>query len=260
MRIVDDPELAIRCEDLSVARSGRGATIRAVDGVSFTLPWSGTLCVSGATGSGKSSLAATLAGQREDSLSVAGGDAQVCGVSVRRPGRALRVLTFRTGYLPQGAGAELPTRLSVADVLSEPIVSRDRRVSPRALGVRIASLLDELHLPIGTADKFPYELSAGMRQRVALARALVLDPKLLVADEPLANLDPEVRHVAFEAIVRRRRQWGMAALIVTNDADFVRELGAERMHLQGGHVVARSEAGGMIHTPDARHTRGLPVS
>jgi len=260
MRVADDPEFAIRCDDLSVARSGRGPTIRAVDGVSFSLPWAGTLCVSGAAGSGKSSLVAVLAGQRDDGLAVAGGDATVCGVSVRRPGRALRVLTFRTGYLPQGAGADLPARSSVADVLSEPIVSRDRRVSGRALGIRIASLLDELHLPIGTADKFPYELSAGMRQRVALARALVLDPKLFVADEPLANLDPEVRHVAYEAIVRRRRQWGMAALIVTNDADFTRELGADQLHLQGGHVVARSGAGGLMRTPDTRPAGTLPVS
>lgn len=260
MRVVEDPEFAIRCDDLSVARSGRGPSIRAVDGVSFTLPWEQTICVSGPTGSGKSSLATILAGERNDSIAVAGGDATVCGVSVRRPGRAHRVLTFRAGYLPQGAGADLPARLSVHDVLAEPLLARDRRVSGRALDIRVATLLDEMHLPLGTADKFPYELSAGMRQRVALARALVLDPKLLVADEPLANLDPEVRHLAYEAIVRRRRQWGMAAFIVTNDADFARELGAQRLQLQSGHVVAQSGADGIIRTPGTRPDGSLPVS
>lgn len=260
MRVPDDPEVAIRCGDLSVSRSGRGPALRAVDGVSFTLPWSGALCISGPSGSGKSSLAAMLTGVRDDTIAVAGGDAVVCGVSVRHPGRGRRVLTFRTGYLPQGAGNDLPASLSVAELLSEPLLSRDRRADGKALGIRIASLLDELHLPIGTADKFPYELSAGMRQRVALARALMLDPKLLIADEPLANLDPDVRHLVYDAIVARRRRWGMAALLVTNDADLARELDADTLVLQGGHIVARGGADGLSRTPDA-HTPGRsPVS
>ncbi|OCG75796.1 ATP-binding cassette domain-containing protein [Microbacterium sediminis] len=260
MRVPDDPDVAIRCDDLSVSRSGRGPAIRAVDGVSFTLPWGAALCVSGPTGSGKSSLAAILTGERDETIAVAGGDATVCGVSVRNPGRARRVLTFRTGYLPQGAGNDLPASLSVAEVLSEPLLSRDRRVDGRALGIRIASLLDELHLPIGTADKFPYELSAGMRQRVAFARALMLDPKLLIADEPLANLDLEVRHLVYDAIVSRRRQWGMAALLVTNDTAFARELGADQIRLQGGHVVARGDADGALRTPDTHTPGGVAVS
>ncbi|MFG6502216.1 ATP-binding cassette domain-containing protein [Microbacterium sp. P05] len=240
-------DVAVQATDLSLARSGQ----RIVDGVSFTLAHGATLTVMGPTGSGKSSLAAVLAGRPDGDLAVVGGEAIVQGISARRPGRAVRTLTYLAGYLPQGAGATLPSRLTVAEVIGEPITSRDRRVNGRALAVRVATLLDELQLPLGAAQKYPYELSAGMRQRVAMARALVLDPRLLVADDVYANLDIEVRGAVREAILRRRASYGMSAFIVTNDPDAARELDADVLVLRSGHVVAYgASADAMLWTPD----------
>jgi len=249
-RVPDDRENAVVCDDLSVSRWGRGPETRAVDGVTFRLGAGEILSVSGPTGSGKSSLAAVLAGRSDDTLTVAGGRALVTGIPVDRRGRARHVLTYRVGYLPQGAGAGLPARLTVSETIAEPITSRDRRVNARAIAVRVAALLDEVHLPLGAAEKFPFELSAGMRQRVALARALVLDPRVLIADEPLANIDLEVRHVVFDAILRRRREWGMASLLVTNDEAFIRELGSTQLRMRNGHVVAQTTGDGVLWTPD----------
>lgn len=249
-RVPDDPDIAVVCDDLSVGRRGRGPETRAVDGVTFRLKTGETLCVSGPTGSGKSSLLAVLAGVSDDSVTVAGGDARVTGIPVHRRGRDRRVLTYRVGYLPQGAAADLPARLTVAETIAEPITSRTRRVSSKAVAVRVAGLLDEMHLPLGAAEKFPFELSAGMRQRVGLARALVLDPRVLVADEPLANIDLEVRHVVRDAIVARRREWGMSAVVATNDEAFISELGAFQLRLHAGHVVAQTVGGTVLWTPD----------
>ena len=233
-----DAEVAIRCSDLSIARAGRGGTERVVDGLSFTLPHGGTLAVMGPTGSGKSSLAAVLAGSDDDGVAVVGGDAFVEGIAVRHPGRGHRVHTYLTGYLPQRAGANLPARLTVSEVIGEPITSRDRRVNQRALSVRVASLLDELMLPLGAAAKYPYELSAGMRQRVAMARALVLQPRLFIGDEPFSNMDIEVRQAARDALIRRRREYGMSALVVTNESEVVKELDADVLVMKAGHAIA----------------------
>lgn len=242
---------AIDCSDLVVDRLGHGAPTRAVDGVTFALEPGQLICVAGPTGSGKSTLVAALAGSTDPSVRIVGGRAEVCGVNVRRPGRRHRELTYQTGFIPQGAGADLPPTLTVNEVIAEPILIREKRVNNRALSIRVATLLDEMHLPLGTAAKFPYELSAGMRQRVAIARAFILEPRVLIADEPLANLDLEVRPVVFDAITRRRREQGMGALLVTNDADFIRELNAETLMLRSGHVVARGVGKDLLWVPNA---------
>ncbi|MCR2765188.1 ATP-binding cassette domain-containing protein [Microbacterium sp. zg.B48] len=257
-----DADVAIRTNDLSIARAARGGPdLRVIDGVSFEVAHGATLAVMGPTGSGKSSLLAVLAGADEPGLGVVGGSAHVEGIAVRRPGRAHRTLTYLTGYLPQTAGARLPARMTVAEVIGEPITSRDRRVNQRALAVRVATLLDELMLPLGAAAKYPYELSAGMRQRVVFARALVLQPRTLIADEPFSNMDVEVRRAARDAILRRRQAYGMSAIIVTNEADVARELAAEVLVLRGGHAIAYGRgADDLLWTPSGGADRRLVVS
>lgn len=252
-----DTSLAIHSVDLVVDRVGQGGATRAVDGVSFRLAPGGLLCVAGPTGSGKTTLVQALATSEDSTVRIVGGDAFVQGISVRRPGRRRRMLGHATGYVPQGAGANLRPQFTAGEIIAEPILARRRRVNTKALQIRVATLLDELHLPLGAASKFPYELSAGMRQRVAIARALVLEPAVLIADEPLANLDVEVRRVVFEAVSRRRSENGMGALLVTNDAAFIRELGADTIMLRGGHVVARGVGDELDWSPNAEADQWL---
>ena len=251
-----DESVAIDCSDLVIDRWGHGDPTRAIDGVTFALTAGELMCIAGPTGSGKSTLVAALAGASDATFRIAGGEATVADISIRRPGRRLRELTYRTGYLPQRGGADLTPQLTVQEAIAEPILRRERRVNAKALAIRVATLLDEMHLPLVTAERFPYELSAGMRQRVAVARAFVLEPRVLIADEPLANLDLEVRHVVFDAIARRRKEYGMAALLVSNDAAFARELGADTLMIREGHVVARGVGADLVWTPGAEPDRG----
>lgn len=252
-----DADVAVRANDLSVARSARGAAPqRVLDGVSFALAHAATLAVMGPTGSGKTSLLEVLAGTGGPTMGVVGGDAWVEGLPVRRPGRLQRTLTYVTGHLEQTAGALLPARLTVAEVIGEPLTSRTHRYDARALAVRVAGLLDELMLPLGAAAKYPYELSAGMRQRVAFARALILQPKVFLGDEPFANMDVEVRRAARDALLRRRDEYGLSAIIVTNEPDVVKDFRADVLVLDGGHAVGYGKgSGAMLWTPDGADRR-----
>lgn len=251
-------DAVIRCTDLSLSRSAAraGTPNRVIDGVSFALRPGRTLAVMGVAGAGKSSLAAVLAGVDDDRVDVVGGAARVLGVPVQKRGRARRVRQYGTGVVIQDAGAALPPRLTVGDIIGSPITDRVRRVDPRGLSLRVAGLLDELMLPLGCAEKYPYELSAGMRQRVAIARALMLGPKLLVADEPFAALDVTARRAVLAAIIRRRQTASLATLVLTNDRDAIDRLDADVLVLHAGHAVALGHGThDLVWTPSSEAAR-----
>lgn len=246
-------DVAVLTHDLGIAhsRSSRTGDARAVDGVDLRVEPGGALVVMGAAGSGKSTLLAILAGDETRDAAIVGGEGWVHGLALHKRGRTRRRLQFHVGYHAQRDGAELPPRLTVGDIIAEPVTSRDRRVNPHAMALRSAALLDELRLPLGIANKYPYELSAGMRQRVAFARALVLEPKILVTDDPFANLATEIRPVVLEAIERRRREHAMTAVIATNDADIAPAMNADVLVLQHGHPVAQGRHDGVQWSPSA---------
>lgn len=241
---------AVRCSDLSMQWStGRSGGDRVIDGVSLTLGRGDTVAVMGAAGSGKSSLLALLA--LAEHTSVVGGEATVEGVNVKRPGRrGRRQHGSVVGYHPQAGGTLLDAQSSVAESIAEPLASRSRKINRKTLEIRVSALIDELQLPIGSGTKFPFELSSGMRQRVAIAQALVREPRLLILDEPFANLDVQARQAVLQAIRARRESYGMSTLVATNDTEVIRKLGARVLVLDAGHVVGSGPSvPGLVWTP-----------
>lgn len=239
----------ISTSDLSLrypAHAG-GKAFQAVEGVSLEVPRSGVLAVLGESGSGKSTLTRYLAGRATEGdksarIQQTGGDAKVLDVSVARLSRRARArLTAYVGHLSQDAGATLTPELNVGDVLFEPIMERMRNFDRSALGEYVAEMMDIVALPLAKLQEYPYELSKGQRQRVAVMRSLMLDPTLLVIDEPTLGVDANNRPRIVELLKWYRERTGATMVVVSHDIGILEALAQEVIVLQQGKVVGRGE-------------------
>lgn len=239
----------ISTSDLSLrypAHAG-GKAFQAVEGVSLEVPRSGVLAVLGESGSGKSTLTRYLAGRATEGdksarIQQTGGDAKVLDVSVARLSRRAKArLTAYVGHLSQDAGATLTPELNVGDVLFEPIMERMRNFDRSALGEYVAEMMDIVALPLAKLQEYPYELSKGQRQRVAVMRSLMLDPTLLVIDEPTLGVDANNRPRIVELLKWYRERTGATMVVVSHDIGILEALAQEVIVLQQGKVVGRGE-------------------
>lgn len=233
MRRVEEEPYPIVASDLTVEYPAHGASSAfvAVRGFTLTLGRGEVLGLLGESGSGKSTLARVLSGtdagggRGEVRAQITGGQASVQGYSLRRIGRRkLARLTFGVGMLSQDAATTLPASLTVADIVAEPVLERDRRYDRAELDTAVATMIDAVRLPLSLLGKYPYELSSGQRQRVALARALVFGPALLIADEPTAGVDALVRDDIIDLIGELQRERAFSALLISNDLAVLRRV------------------------------------
>lgn len=260
---------AVRIDDLAVEYPARrpSQAHRAVDGVSLTLAADEVLGIIGESGSGKSTLARVLAGNliaprgAEAAPVITGGDATVLGYrlrGIRR--RELTRLTFDVAFLPQDAASRLAPELTVAEVIGQPILQRDKHYNRKAVGLRVATMLDAVQLPLAVLDKYPFELSGGQRQRVAIARSLVLGPKLWVADEPTAGIDVTVRSSINELIARLREEGSFSAVLVSHDLPLLRHTTCRVAALHQGRIVGLAPIDDLLREGEHPFLVGLSES
>lgn len=251
-------EPVVRIRDLSLLYPSRNPETRsiAVDGVSLDIAEGEVLAIVGETGSGKSTLAKAITLNADTlgdgSPKITGGSLSVLGTQVRGISRRARDrLALFVGYLQQEAGDHLAPRLTVGENVAEPIFARDRKFNATEAGIAVATMLDAVRLPLSTMNSFPHELSKGQRQRVAIARAMILEPRLLVADDPTAGIDVTVRSSILDIIVSLQRDRGFSALIVTADLGEVRRVSSRVAVMHHGGIVGVGDLEEVL--ADGRH-------
>lgn len=248
----------IVADDLSIRYTSRDVRSRfvAVDGVSFTLAAAEILGVVGESGSGKSTLATALALNANVRVPghawprICGGSLKFLGTEVRGISQHRRDrLRLSVGYLAQDGAETLDARLTVAENVADPIYSRDRHFSSRDAGIAVATLVDAVRLPLGLMSRYPFELSSGQRQRVALARALILEPKLLVADEPTRGVDVTVRSATLEMLRELREVRDFSAIVISSDLSAIEQVSERVLVLNGGSPIGLGPINGVLSSP-----------
>ena len=247
----------LEIEQLKVAYRAGGGEALVVDGVSLSLEKGEYLGLVGESGCGKSTIAKAILGILPQGGRVAGG-------SVRFEGRdliglspaALRRIRWRDiALVPQNAMNGFDPVYTIAYQLDEAMVVH-RRLTRAARRQRVAELFALVGLPSERAQDFPHQFSGGMRQRAMIAMAMVLDPKLIIADEPTTGLDVIVQDQILERMRAIHDQTGNAMLLITHDMALVSENCDRIAVMYAGRIM---EYGGedVFRTPFHPYTMGL---
>jgi len=260
------PVLAIRTSDLTIEYPPHGASpaFVAVHGFTLRINPGEVVGLLGESGSGKSTLARVLSGDAFTADAngirpqITGGEATVLGFGLRRvKKRSLTQLRFGVGLLAQDAAVTLESTMTVAEIVAQPVLERDRRYNRRALGARVATMIDSVRLPLAVLAQYPYELSSGQRQRVALARALVLGPTLLIADEPTAGVDVLARDAVIDLIRELQQERSFSALVISHDLAVIQRVANRIGVMHQGVLVGLGTLDEVFRDPWHPYVRGL---
>ncbi|MGH2530770.1 MAG: ABC transporter ATP-binding protein [Thermomicrobiales bacterium] len=217
----------LEVDDLYLHYAAGGRTVRAVDGVSFTIAEKGqAVGIVGESGSGKTSLANALMRMLPKNVARFDGSIRLDGRDLRElPDEEFRreIRWQRMAMVFQGAMNVLNPVLKVGDQIIEPLLL-DGRFEKRAARIKVEGLLERVGLPRDIFSRYPHELSGGQKQRVVIATALVLNPDLLILDEPTSALDVSVQAQIMNLLKDLKADPGVSMIFITHDIGLASDL------------------------------------
>jgi oligopeptide transport system ATP-binding protein len=227
--------------------------VRAVDGISFSIERGKTMGLVGESGSGKSTACrAVLNLIKPTSGSVRFEGREIAGLSRRqmRPLRREMQMIFQDPY------ASLNPRKRIGQIVGDPL-RRQGVASGAELRRRVNELLDRVGLSSEHYDRYPHEFSGGQRQRVGIARALALQPKLVIADEPVSALDVSIQAQIVNLLDDLQDEFGLTYLFVAHDIGIVRHISDRIAVMHNGKIVEQGTADQVCEHPSHPYTKKL---
>ena len=227
--------------------------VRAVDGVSFSIAAGETLCLVGESGCGKSTVGKTILRLQEPTAGqIWLGDTEV----TRLDEEQMRVHRRQVQMVFQDPYSSLNPRMRAGEIIAEPLenfgiaegAEKDRQV---------LALLEKVGLRKDAAQRFPFEFSGGQRQRLGIARALALNPRLIVADEPVSALDVSVQAQVLNLLMDLQEEFGLSYLFVSHDLAVVEHIGHRIAVMYLGRIVELAPRDRIFAQPQHPYTEAL---
>jgi peptide/nickel transport system ATP-binding protein len=250
----------LKVQDLRVDIALRRSTVHAVDGVTFSIAAGETVGLVGESGCGKTTIGLALLGLLPVGGAIVGGSIWLAGrdISGLEEEELRRLRGDRIGIVFQDPLTSLNPTMTIGDQVGEPLRIH-RGASVRAARARAAELLELVGLPSPSRqlDRYPHQLSGGMRQRVCLATSLACDPAVLVADEPTTALDVTTQDQILELLARLKSQLGMGVLLITHDLGVVAGQADRVLVMYAGKLVEGGATDGIFYDYRHRYTEAL---
>ena len=256
------PTIVAEARDLKrVYPIGRGmfkapAQLQAVTGVSFKVQAGKTLAVVGESGCGKSTLARMVSLIEEPtsgSLSIQGVDTSGASADARQKLRKTVQLVFQNPY------GSLNPRKKIGAILEAPL-EINTTLSANERAAKAKSMLALVGLRPEHYDRYPHMFSGGQRQRIAIARALMLNPALVVADEPVSALDVSIQAQVLNLLADLQQSLGLAYLFISHDLGVVRHIAHDVLVMYLGHAIEQGEKTAIFANPLHPYTQALLAS
>jgi oligopeptide/dipeptide ABC transporter ATP-binding protein len=232
----------------------RYGTAPVLEDVSLELAPGETVGLVGESGSGKSTLARAILRL----IPVASGAIEFQGENLLALGSAqLRHRRRDLQIVFQDPLASLNPHMSVGDALAEPLRIHEPSLQARARQSRVAGMLERVGLPADAGGRYPHEFSGGQCQRIGIARAMMLQPKLLICDEPVSSLDVSVQGQIVNLLADLQRETGTAMLFISHNLAVVRHLSHRVLVIYRGRLVETAACDTLFAAPAHPYTRAL---
>jgi peptide/nickel transport system ATP-binding protein len=252
------PEPLLRVKDLSIAYEVPGKDVIAVSRASFDVPKGSIVGLVGESGCGKTTMARAFTRIISDNAKITEGSMMFDGQDLASlPEKAMNNLRWRDiAFVPQSAMNSLDPVYRVEYQLNE--VLRGRGGLSRAQAkLRAAALFEMVGIESNRLRDYPHQFSGGMRQRVAIALALALNPKLIVADEPVTALDVIVQRQILDQLRDLQQGLGISIIMVTHDISVVAYICDRTVVMYAGEVVEDADTATLLAEPLHPYTMGL---